>query len=71
MYHYGIFIKGNPNVLRVDSEIHPKDLLETLKDYMSKDTNFIITDDVSGSEWLIRGSEIQVVLHQPGDENEG
>lgn len=70
MYHYGIFIKGNPNVLRVDSEIHPKDLLETLRDYMSKDANFIITDDVSGAEWLVRGSEIQVVLHQPevGDE---
>lgn len=70
MYHYGIFIKGNPNVLRVASEIHPSDMLPVLQKHMSEDMNFIISDDLTGAEWLVRGSEVQVVLHQPLGEEE-
>lgn len=68
MYHYGIFIKGNPNVLQVASEIHPADMMPTLQNHIAKDMNFIITDDVTGSEWLVRGSEVQVALYQPVEE---
>lgn len=65
MYHYGIFIKGNPNVLQVASDVHPADMLPTLQNHIAKDMNFIITDAITGAEWLVRGSEVQVALYMP------
>lgn len=71
MYTYGIFIKGHEDMIPFQSEYGPADIFPALKTQMKSEEVIVIDDPQNHRNWLIRTSEIQVVIYQaPVDQQE-
>lgn len=64
MYTYGIFIKGHEDMIPFQSEYGPADIFPALKTQIKGEEVIIIDDPQNHRNWLIRTSEIQVVIYQ-------
>jgi len=71
VYTYGIFIKGHDDMIPFQAEFGPVDIFAALKAQMKNDEIIIIDDPANNRNWLVRASEIQVVIFQePVDQQE-
>jgi hypothetical protein len=66
IYHYGLFVRYNPNVLQFALEETPEQVTKAVEIAMKNEHNILrLTDAISGTQWIVKGGEIQVVVHQP------